>query len=131
MNSKFSLFGKRNYRVFVLKEVEEEIVKMKDKEALGKILANLYRLTERIPNKPEQWESIKGCGDTYELKIMSKKSGSYRLGCYFKSKDVLIVHFWKVEKNISKGKRKDIETACKRVEEYKDEFERFVRAAQI
>lgn len=131
MDSKFSLVKEGKYRVFVLREVELEIVNMKDKEALKKILANLDRIAERIPNKPEQWENIKSCKDTYELKIPAKKSGSYRLGCYFNGRYLLIVHFWKVEKNISKGKRQDIEVTCKKVEEYRDEFERFVRTTQI
>lgn len=100
---------------------------MKDKIALKKILVSLSRLSERIPNKPEQWESIKGCKDAYELKIFTKNAGSYRLGCYYNGRDVLIVHIWKVEKNMSKEKRKDIELACKKIQECRDEFEKFVR----
>jgi hypothetical protein len=79
-------------------------------------------LAERIPNKPEQWESIKGCENLFELKIKP-----YRLACYMKGMDILILHIWRVQKNMSKQKRADIEKACRIAEEVRDEFEKLVR----
>ena len=83
---------------------------------------SIGRLAERIPNKPELWENIRGCENLFELKIKP-----YRLGCYKYGNNILILHSWRVQKNMSKQKRADIEKACKIAQEVKDEFERLVR----
>ena len=95
---------------------------MRDKNAVKRIKMSIGRLAERIPNKPELWENIRGCENLFELKIKP-----YRLGCYKYGNNILILHFWRVQKNMSKQKRANIEKACKIAEEVKDEFERLVR----
>ena len=95
---------------------------MRDKNAVKRIKMSIGRLAERIPNKPELWENIRGCENLFELKIKP-----YRLGCYKYRNNILILHFWRVQKNMSKQKRANIEKACKIAEEVKDEFERLVR----
>ncbi len=121
MSNKFSFYGEKVYRIFVLKEVEMEIKNLKNIKAQKKILDYLDRLLERIPNSPEQWKKLEGCQTAYEL-----KPKPYRLGCFFDGgRDILVVHFWKVQSNRNKVKQKDIEKTCKKIKELKDEFKRF------
>lgn len=110
------------YKIYILRKVIEDIENIKDKKMIKMIKANIDRLAERIPNKPEKWRSIKNCESLFELKIKS-----YRLGCYVKDINILILHIWKVQKNMSKQKRADIEKACKIAKEVKNEFEKLVK----
>ncbi len=110
------------FRLYILDTVKKDIDKLKDKKAVKRIKTGIGRLAERIPNKPELWESIKGCENLFELKIKP-----YRLACYKHGNNILILYFWRVQKNMSKQKRADIERACKIAQEVKDEFERLVR----
>ncbi len=110
------------FRVYILKSVVKDIDNLKDKVAVKKIKSNIARLAERIPNKPEKWESIKGCENLFELKVKP-----YRLACYVEDINILILHFWRVQKNMSKQKRADIEKACEIAKEVKDDFKRLVR----
>jgi hypothetical protein len=54
MSNEFSFYDEKVYRIFILREVEIEIEKLKDVKAQKKILDFLDRLLERIPNSPEQ-----------------------------------------------------------------------------
>ncbi|WP_456400464.1 type II toxin-antitoxin system RelE/ParE family toxin [Persephonella sp.] len=110
------------FRIYMLKRVVKDIDSLKDKGSVKRIKSNIARLAERIPNKPEKWESIKGCKNLFELKVKP-----YRLACYVIETNILILHFWKVQKNISKQKRADIEKACEIAKEVKYEFEKLVR----
>lgn len=110
------------FRIYMLNSVKEDIDKLKDKKAVKHIKTGIARLSERIPNKPEQWESIKGCENLFELKIKP-----YRLACYKHGSNILILHIWRVQNNMSKQKRAEIEKACKIAQEVKNEFEKLVR----
>jgi len=110
------------FRLYILKDVINDIDKIKNKVDIKRIKSNIARLAERIPNKPEKWESIKNCEHLFELKIRP-----YRLACYVKDRNILILHLWKVQKNMSKQKRANIEKACEIAKEVKDEFEKLVR----
>lgn len=110
------------FRLYILDTVKRDIDRLKDKTAVKKIKISIGRLAERIPNKPELWESIKGCENLFELKVKP-----YRLACYKQGNNILILHFWRVQKNMSKQKRADIERACEIAQEVKNEFERLVR----
>ncbi len=114
--------NEKNFNLYILESVKKDIDKVRDNKAVKRIKTSIGRLAERIPNKPEHWESIKSCENLFELKIKP-----YRLGCYKKENNILILHFWRVQKNMSKQKRADIEKACKIAQEVKDEFERLVR----
>jgi len=123
MAKKFSFYGEKVFRIFILNEVEKEIEKLKDLKGQKKIINMLDRLLERIPNNPEQWKRLEGCQTAYEL-----KPKPYRLGCFFDGgKDILVVHFWRVQSNKSKSKIREIEKTCKKIEELKDEFKKFTR----
>ena len=123
MSNEFSFYGEKVYRIFILREVEIEIEKLKDVKAQKKILDFLDRLLERIPNSPEQWKNLEGCQTAYEL-----KPKPYRLGCFFDGgRDILVVHIWRVQSNKDKVKQKEIKKTCKKIEELKDEFKRFTR----
>ncbi len=123
MSKKFSFYGEKVFRVFILEVVENEIENLRDIKGQKKILDMLDRLLERIPNNPEQWKRIENCRTAYEL-----KPKPYRLGCFFDGgRDILVVHFWKVQSKRSKTKQQDIKKTCKRIEELKDEFKRFTR----
>jgi len=123
-SDRFHLVEEFKYVIYILKKVEQEIIGMKDKRAQKKVLQSLKRLSETIPNNPEKWQSIKSCEgfNAYEL-----KPKSYRLGCYKYGKYILVVHMWRVQKDSSSEKRKNIEKVCSTVKEVKDEFERFVK----
>ncbi len=112
------------YSIYILSDVVEIInnLEKKNKKAVKKIKAYILRLAERIPNKPELWESIKNCENLFEL-----KPKPYRLACYMEDDNILILHIWKVEKNISKEKRKNIEKACEIAKEVSNEFKELVR----
>jgi mRNA-degrading endonuclease RelE of RelBE toxin-antitoxin system len=123
MADKFSFYGENIYRIFILKDVEKKIENLKEKNDRKKILSYLDRLLERIPNTPEQWRKLEGCQTAYELKV-----GSYRLGCFFDGgKNILIVHFWKIQSNKDKIKQKNINMTCTKIKELKDEFKGFTR----
>jgi len=123
-NDRFHLVEELKYVIYILKKVEQEIIDMKDKKAQKKVLQNLRRLSGTMPNNPEKWRLIKSCegSNVYEL-----KPKPYRLGCYKHGKCILVVHMWRVQKNSSSEKRKNIEKVCSTVREVKDEFERFVK----
>ncbi len=123
-NDRFHLVEELEYTIYILKKVEQEIIGMKDKRAQKKVLQNLRRLSGTIPNNPEKWQSIKSCEgfNAYEL-----KPKPYRLGCYKYDKHILVVHMWRVQKDSSSEKRKNIEKVCSTVREVQDEFERFVK----
>lgn len=123
MNDRFPFYGEKLYRIFILREVEMEIERLSDVKGQKKILNYLDRLLERIPNNPEQWKKLEGCQTAYEL-----KPKPYRLGCFFDGeREILVVHFWKVQANKDKVKQKEIEKTCKKIEELKDEFKEFTR----
>ncbi len=121
----FELFLKgQKFKIFTLKRVEKYIDAIKDKKVKQRIIQYLVRLGDRIPNKPEQWERIKACK---RVKAFELKPRPYRLGCYVFEDAILVVHVWRVQKNRSVDKDREIKKVCEVVEEVKDEFERFVR----
>ena len=61
------------------------------------------------------------------VKAFELKPKPYRLGCYVFEDALLTVHVWRVQKNRSSDKDREIKKVCEIVEEVKDEFERFVR----
>ncbi len=123
-SDRFCFVERLEYTIYILKKVEQEIIGMKDKKAQKKVLQSLKRLSGTIPNNPEKWQPIKSCEgfNAYEL-----KPKPYRLGCYKHGKYILVVHTWRVQKNSSSEKRKNIEKVCSTVREVKDEFEGFVK----
>jgi len=121
MKKILTIVNDKNFNLYILENVKVSIDEIKDKEAIKRIKVSIDRLAERIPNKPELWESIKGCENLFELKVKP-----YRLACYLKGSNILILHIWRVQKNMSKLKRADIDKACQIAQEVKDEFERMV-----
>ncbi|TCK05211.1 hypothetical protein [Phorcysia thermohydrogeniphila] len=121
-------FKKGNYCIFILPEVEKQIRDLRDANSRVKILRWLDILSERIPNNPEQWKKLKGesCQNVFEL-----KPKPYRLGCLVVDRFILVVHMWRVQKDRSRRKSKEVEKACLKAEEVRDEFERFVRRVQV
>lgn len=125
-NGKFNSVCELEYKIYILENVEQEIEHMKDKTAQKKILQSLKRLSKTIPNNPEKWRSIK-CKNKKNIGAYELKSKPYRLGCYKYGKYILVVHMWRVQKDISLQKRNDIEKACLIIEEVQDEFKGFVK----
>ena len=107
-------FKKGKYWIFVLPEVEEQIRVLRDVEGRTKILRWLDFLAERIPNSPEQWKKLKGedCQNVFEL-----KPKPYRLGCLVIEKFILVVHIWRVQKDRSKRKSKEVKKTCLKAKE--------------
>ena len=116
----------KNFSIFILKNIYDKINDLPNKKEKNKIFAAIDRLSERIPKNPDQWEKIKSCKGLYEL-----KPKPYRLGCYKKGDNVLILHLWKVQKKKSKVKQKEIEKACEVMKEVRDEFEQFICQRKI
>jgi mRNA-degrading endonuclease RelE of RelBE toxin-antitoxin system len=90
MKNKILLLTDENiYKLYILDKVKRYIDKLKFKNVkiVKSIKATIGRLAERIPNKPEQWRNIKGCENLFELKIKP-----YRLACYMKGMNILILH---------------------------------------
>jgi hypothetical protein len=59
--NQFSFFAEKEYSIYILDKIEKEILNIKDDKVKKKIVQNLKRLTERIPNKPEMWEVHNSC----------------------------------------------------------------------
>ncbi len=119
-------FERNRYWVFVLEKVEKDIEKLKEEKHKKKIIQFLYRLSLRIPNQPEIWEKVKECKEN----IFELKPKPYRLGCYVKDKYILVVHLWRVQKNISSEKRANIRKACEKAKEVQYEFEKTIKRIQ-
>lgn len=89
MSNEFSFYDEKVYRIFILREVEIEIEKLKDVKAQKKILDFLDRLLERIPNSPEQQKNLEGCQTAYEL-----KPKPYRLGCFLMEEEIFQLYIF-------------------------------------
>ena len=119
---KFIFVEKGEYGIYTLEKAEKEIERIKEQNALKKIMSYIGRLSMRIPNSPEKWEKIKGC----EIEVYELKPFPYRLGCYKHKSFILIVHVWRVQKNRSSEKAANIKKACSIAQEVKNEFEKFI-----
>jgi hypothetical protein len=120
---KFNFFHEGIFKIFVLDKVEQEILALKDVRIKKKIIQNLNRLSQRIPNSPEMWKVLKNCE---EVTVYELKPKPYRLGCYKYKNNILVLHMWRVQKGMDLQKRKEITKACNIAREIKDEFERFI-----
>ena len=124
----FQEFRSGSNVVCVTDELEEQIRGL-DKKSRKRVLQYLYRLADRFPNKPEQWQKLKGsdCEDVFEL-----KPKPYRVACLvYKRRYILAYYLWRVQSNRSKGKSDEIGKACRMAQEVKDGFKRFVERIQV
>jgi hypothetical protein len=113
------------YRVYLYRKFSKEFEELarKDITSFKKMLAALQRLTERLPNKPEMWESIKGCEvEVYELKVKP-----YRVCCLKVGDNLLALTLWRVQKNSSRKKRENIKKCCQKAKEVLDGFKRAIK----
>ncbi|WP_456397037.1 hypothetical protein [Desulfurobacterium sp.] len=109
--------------VYYTGQFEREVLSLKDESGQKKILSWLQRLAEGFPNQPEKWKPLKAknCHRVYEL-----KPKPYRVCCLVLGRNILAVRLWRIQKNRSKVKSKEIEKCCNKAREVEDDFERFV-----
>ena len=114
--------------MFYTKEFETQIEGIEDKKGLKKIISWLDRLACRTPDKPYMWQKIKGCKD---INLYELKPRPYRIAVLVvNGRFCLCLYIWKVEKDTSCKKRREIEKAIKTARRHKNEFEKFVRKIQ-
>ncbi len=95
------------------------------------LVATLMRISESGKEFFYNYDRIvMVAADTFELKFKDENGKLVcRAGVYDFRKDLLIVHFWKVQSKMDKKKREEINKILPmKVKEVKDEFERYIRS---
>lgn len=96
----------------------------KDRTMAHRVMKHIQRLSDGFPNKPEKWERIKTCRD---VSLFELKPKPYRVAVLVWNNFCLCLHLWKVEKGSSRRKQTEIEKACVKAREVKDDFVSFIR----